>query len=816
MGSAWGSLTTFFALGASLFSIGSTSFSISTPPLKEDPVSTTSLKALADPSEEPYFCSIEGTETGILSDIAALLGQESKKTIEMLPVTTYAEYQAHLQAKDYDLLLNASDLFSSTLLSGYDLTESYLSVSYSKAMLLNNTKSVTGIACLGDNSMAGVYAHSFYYASQVTAYDTMNEALNAVKNQDCYAAIINSIYAQKLQNEDIRSIYSFTKLSEGSLKLKIAVKHAEDGVLLKTLNTAIASISEDRFNAIVSRYSHFVKPTPTLLDQIYLNPLPYALGGGSLFLVLLAVIFILFYSSRRKAMVLANREFERFITYVCQTNEAAFEVNLQTRRMNHYQMDGGQVKKVEQSFSFEHNFLNQVHPDEKAMVEQEMSEEVLRDLIAKGGEKAFEARLSEGNGIYFWCYIIVQGILPSRAQPANFMVFIRSIDEQKQKDAHAKALLQNAVDQAETAIGILQKSQKGPRLFRAGLNGQSHAMGLGVDPAFAEGGEHHGIAGVLLVGGDHPDVGRDHRGMEFRGQIDDPLGFPDPLRIVFGDLETIAAHIAAEGADLEPRFAQSLFHFGFVIRGERGRRKETCGRINLNPLELKGFRLMKRAKQIRGLEAVRNHTDFHLLRLLTNHALPSERLGLREQNRVTEGHRVRGLLGVKWRFAAGEKSQNFLEQNRKKVGSDRTIDLLVVPFQINGEGQWIGVKQTRLFPLLKTNAKGGLARKRLTENIKGFLMEGGDDHFDLMDNILLNASPPAHGHQAFGVFDRAEFTGIAESRAGKDRGFIAGRQIEDFSCFFGIGSKGFIDETRFGKRENFPGISEMFFRIGRG
>jgi hypothetical protein len=107
MGSAWGSLTTFFALGASLFSIGLTSFSISTPPLKEDPVSTTSLKALADPSEEPYFCSVDGTQTGILSDIAALAWTRKQKdeSIEMLPVTTYADYQAHLQAKDYDLLL---------------------------------------------------------------------------------------------------------------------------------------------------------------------------------------------------------------------------------------------------------------------------------------------------------------------------------------------------------------------------------------------------------------------------------------------------------------------------------------------------------------------------------------------------------------------------------------------------------------------------------------------------------------------------------------------------------------------------------------
>jgi signal transduction histidine kinase len=444
----WPFLSALFAFCASVICVGPSSLSFSRAPLKQNATSSTSLKALADPSEEPYFCSVDGTQSGILSDIAALLGKKSGESIEMLPVTTYADYQAHLQAKDYDLLFNASDLFSSDLLSGYDLSNSFLSVSYSKAILRNNTKSLTTIACLGENSMASVYAHSFYYTNQITTFDTMEKALEAVKNEECYAAIINSIYAQKLQNEDIRSVYSFSKLSEGSLKLKIAAKNTE---IRDKLNQAIGDTSEDEFNAIVSRYSHFVKPTPTLLDQIYLNPYPYALGLGSLLLVLIAIIFILIYSSRRKAMVLANREFERFITYVCQTNEAVFEVNLQTRKMSHYQMEGSQVKNVQQSFSLVENFIERIHPDEQEMVKQETSDEALRALIASGGEKSFEARIKQENGTYSWSFIIIQGILPSRAQPENFMVFIHSIEEQKQIDAHAKALLQSAVEQAETA-----------------------------------------------------------------------------------------------------------------------------------------------------------------------------------------------------------------------------------------------------------------------------------------------------------------------------------------------------------------------------
>jgi signal transduction histidine kinase/ABC-type amino acid transport substrate-binding protein len=419
--------------------------------LRENPTTSVTLKALADPSEEPYFCCTDGVQMGIIPEIAALLGKQSNYTIEMLPVASYADYQAHLLAQDYDLLLNASDLLSSSFLAGYDVTASYLNVSYSKAILRNSSKTLSSIACLGENSMAGVYTRSFYYANQITTYDTMADCLAAVKNEECYAAVVNSIYAQKLQNEDIRSVYSFTKLSEGSLKVKIAVKHSADGALLSALNAAIAATSEDSYNAIVSRYSHFVKPSPSFLDQVYMNPAPYVVGLAGIILVFIAIIFVIFYSGRRKAIILANREFERFITYVCQTNEAVFEVNLQTQTMNRYEMDKGKVKNIHQPFSLERDFLDKIAPEDRPMAVQEMDEKGLRELIAEGGEKAFEARLDKGNGTYFWTYVIVQGILASHTQPANYMVFIRSIDQQKQKDAQARALLENAVSQAETA-----------------------------------------------------------------------------------------------------------------------------------------------------------------------------------------------------------------------------------------------------------------------------------------------------------------------------------------------------------------------------
>lgn len=448
VGTVWAFLSALLALSASFLSVGPAPSSPISNVHQENPTSSVTLQALADPSEEPFFCCVDGYQMGIIPEICALLGKQSNTTIEMIPVTNYADYEARLVAQNYDLLLNASDLLSSKIPSNYYFTETYLNVSYSKAILRNSTQSLSNIACLGEDSMAGVYTRSFYYANQIKPYDTMAECLAAVKNEECYAAIINSIYAQKLQNEDIRSIYSFTKLSEGSLKLQIAAKDAK---VRDALNAAITATSEDSYNSIVSRYSHFVKPTATFLDQFYLNPVPYIVGITSLILVFIAVVFVVFYSSRRKAILLANHEFERFIAYVCQTNEAVFEVNLQTRMMSHYQMEGGKVKNIRQPFSLDRAFLDKVAPEDLAAVAPEMEESSLRSLIASAGQKSFECRLDRGDGHYFWTYVIIQGISASHAQPANYMVFIRSIDEEKQKEAYAKALLQNAVSQAETA-----------------------------------------------------------------------------------------------------------------------------------------------------------------------------------------------------------------------------------------------------------------------------------------------------------------------------------------------------------------------------
>lgn len=413
--------------------------------------STTVLKALADPLEEPYYCAIDDNPVGILPEIAALFEEQCDFQIQFINVKDYGDYQAHLEAKDFDLLFDASDLLDSAYLKGYDLTNSYMNISYSKVTYKNSTKSLSNIASLGANSMVGLYTRMFYYSEQCITYSDVSSCLEAVKNETCYATVVNSVYAEKLQNEDIRNTYSFAKLSENPLAVKIAVKHEEGNATLSALNAAIAGVSNDTYNSIVSRYSLFVKPTLGFFDQVYLNPLPYIAATAGFFLLFAVVIYFLGYAGKRRATARANLEFERFITYVCQTNEAVYEVNLQNRTMNQYQIVNRKVKNLTTPFSEESDLIAKVHPDDQALVREAVSPVKIALLIQEGAQASFEVRLQNPYKAYFWALIIIQGILPSHQQPENFMVFIRSINEQKEKEAHAKALLQDAVSQAETA-----------------------------------------------------------------------------------------------------------------------------------------------------------------------------------------------------------------------------------------------------------------------------------------------------------------------------------------------------------------------------
>lgn len=112
----WAFLPALLALNASFLSVPASPEPLAPRLLPEVSVSSSApLKALASPSEDPYFCSVDEIETGVLSEISALLGKKSSQSIEMLPVTNYAEYEAHLKAKDYDLLSMLLIFFLATI-----------------------------------------------------------------------------------------------------------------------------------------------------------------------------------------------------------------------------------------------------------------------------------------------------------------------------------------------------------------------------------------------------------------------------------------------------------------------------------------------------------------------------------------------------------------------------------------------------------------------------------------------------------------------------------------------------------------------------
>lgn len=450
----YSTVLTAFLFVATVFS---SSKVVSSPRIKEENSTTTTLIGLTNPEEAPFFTNDEGYKVGLIPELTSLINSNLSQAganiqIKMMDgVSSYDDYKSHLEKGDFDLLLDATDLTPQTYISGFDLTNTYLKASYSKLSLKKTSVSVTNVAALSSLALGGQYAHSFYYSEQIDEFSTIDQCLTAVKNQQCSAAVINSFSAQKIINSDVRNTYVSVKLSENPLEIKIGVKQQASKEYLTKLNSAINLISEDTYNALVSRYSHFIVPSLSFADQIYLNPMAFILTLLGVFLVLIAFGIITINFRNRKTIDRTKKEFERFIAYVCQTNEVVYEINMANNTKSQYRLVKGKVTNISSAYSKQTDILEMIAPEDRKGVEECFDDTALKNLIQTSGQTSFEARIYNEKSQIIWTYCILQGIAPTKNKPASFMLFLHTIDEQKRKEAQAKLLLENALSQAEDA-----------------------------------------------------------------------------------------------------------------------------------------------------------------------------------------------------------------------------------------------------------------------------------------------------------------------------------------------------------------------------
>ena len=166
------------------------------------------------------------------------------------------------------------------------------------------------------------------------------------------------------------------------------------------------------------------------------------------------------------------------------------------------------------------------------------------------------------------------------------------------------------VDAHALAAEAVEERAQGHGLFRAGLDGEAAADLVAVFAHGAAGLLHDGVARVGGVRGDDADVGRDDRAAQVQRQVHDAQGALDLLGVVLGAGEGVAAHVPAQGGDLQAQVADVGLQVPARLGVQRLGRHLAGDGVDLHAVCAKVRGLFEALAQAEA-EAVRDDADLH-------------------------------------------------------------------------------------------------------------------------------------------------------------------------------------------------------------
>lgn len=228
--------------------------------------------AVISPDCVPLSYVENGQQTGILYDIAQKVIERTGLNIEIIPAEDRAEYQKILKNQECDICLDAWYNYAEAEKQGYSLTLPYFTTSISSLRMKGNTGS-DSIAAIKGLDMLDHYFKKLRPNQEIVYYDTMEEAIEAVKSGKQDEVLLYTRCAEYAAYHDIRNLLVTEKIHEMEPQFSIAVSNRENTLLLSILSKACGSLSEEEVADSMMKYASYSGDEITLLGYLYRNPL---------------------------------------------------------------------------------------------------------------------------------------------------------------------------------------------------------------------------------------------------------------------------------------------------------------------------------------------------------------------------------------------------------------------------------------------------------------------------------------------------------------------------------------------------------------
>lgn len=415
------------------------------------------LKVLIKPGHLPVSgLDADGNPSGIIVSVSDVLSARTGLSFDFVIPETREEYNAMLLDQSIDIVLDASMTSIEAEQYSYQLTSSYMTLPFAIVTRAGESNDDDGkIAAMRHENITSHYIESHYSESQIVYYETQEDIIDAVRNNNADMAILDMYSAERYVNEDTKKSLQLSYFPEYYATLSIGIPMDRPNTLLSIMNKAVLSIDETQMNAIISENAVYSDPEMSLEAMLYKEPFLFA-GFLTIVFVLTVLLLVVFMRNRARKRENAlekkkNYENTLFIYQVCRAYDQVFEINIETKYRLLYRIIDGEISKTEEYFDWMDMVLHNISKEDIDKVSQKLQIDALRELIRNHEECYFEARALHEDGTHHWYSFLIQALPVDETHPNNMMVFIHNITQTKREETKQKQLLEDALDASTQA-----------------------------------------------------------------------------------------------------------------------------------------------------------------------------------------------------------------------------------------------------------------------------------------------------------------------------------------------------------------------------
>lgn len=251
--------------------------------------SGTVIKAVMNPDANPYSWYDDDGAHGIAVDMfTEIVGRLGLK-YEIIPVSTYEEYQDALASGNVDVWIDVSGYYDN---NDYQITSSYLTTTMSSLHRADHVGAVNSVVITSDNTDIRKIVTQMWPNAEVTVVNDPDDCVKMVMNSQVDSALLMTYKAQRFVKEDARNRLQSDIVPGVQLNLYMGINSDIDYRFYGLWNKTLTSVAEQTGAEVVQQYLD-TTIVPTFIEYMYTHPVYLVVSVSVLFLIIFLIVLYL-------------------------------------------------------------------------------------------------------------------------------------------------------------------------------------------------------------------------------------------------------------------------------------------------------------------------------------------------------------------------------------------------------------------------------------------------------------------------------------------------------------------------------------------